>query len=331
MEESSMPSCCVLYITDPTYFFPTLVSAMQARRHTSPEKADVLICHLGVDPAAVEEFATVCAAEDIRLVAIDPNVIEGADAQMARLFLNRFVPVEYSQYLYMDGDVHITGSLDGLVDSYVPEGYFLAANDPMTFQLSDNDADSRDLSAYLISLGMRPAQAERYFNSGVLRINRAGWERIGRRAWEMVKAGESRLRFSDQDALNLAGAEYRLPMSLAWNFPIFMRNARVETHIKPVVYHFMSRPKPWDGVFAPWTAESYDPYRKLIQKYPVLRRYQSRLSPARRLRYFLQQNYKRVLELFGWGFSQRRARILDYEGKLGLAPLNSFAQPLRST
>ncbi len=315
-----MPSCCVLYITDYNYFFPTLISAIQARRHSSADKADVLICHLGVDAKTAQEFEAICAAEHIRLLAINPNLIEGADAMMARLFLNRFVPEEYTQYLYIDGDVHITGSLDELIDTEVPKGHFLAANDPMTFQLADNDALSRDLAAHLESLGLQPAQAELYFNTGVLRINRNGWDSIGLQAWNMIKASKNGFRFPDQDPLNLVGGSCRLPMSLAWNFPIFMRNARVESDINPRIYHFMSRPKPWDGVFAPWKSESSTPYKEAIRKYPSLQRYQSKLSPARRLRYYLQQNYKRVVELFGWGFSERRARVLQYEGKLGLVP-----------
>jgi lipopolysaccharide biosynthesis glycosyltransferase len=309
-----MTSACILYITDETYFFPTLVSAIQARQQTSRQKADVIIFHLGVDEATERDFAKVCAAEDIRLLAIDPKIIEGSDAMMARLLLNRFVPEQYTQYLYIDGDVHITGSLDELIDAEVPEGCFMAANDPMTFQLSDNDAASRDLLAHLQSIGFAPEQAKQYFNTGVLRINRVGWDEIGQRAWEMARDPKAAFRFPDQDPLNIVGASRRLPMSLAWNFPIFMRHARVEAEINPRVYHFMSRPKPWQGVFLPWKFESYSPYEKTMADYPQLARYRSTFSFRRRLRYHLQQRYKKILETLSWGYSKRRGRILNYEG-----------------
>lgn len=37
------PPCCIVYTTDREYLFPTLVSAIQARHHASPEKADVVV------------------------------------------------------------------------------------------------------------------------------------------------------------------------------------------------------------------------------------------------------------------------------------------------
>jgi hypothetical protein len=67
----STPPCCVVYTTDETYLFPTLVSAIQARRFASRAGADVLICHFGVSKSAEAVFAGICAQEGIGLLAVD--------------------------------------------------------------------------------------------------------------------------------------------------------------------------------------------------------------------------------------------------------------------
>jgi lipopolysaccharide biosynthesis glycosyltransferase len=307
-----MPTCCITYTTDSGYMFPTLVSAIQARRFSSTEKADVIIFCLGMKSEIRAVFAPICETENIGLHPIEADSIEGANAMLSRLFMNRFVPESYKQYLYMDGDIQILGCLDPLIDAEVPYGRFLAANDPLTFQLEDSLAQSRDLRMHLSSIGLTGDQARCYFNSGVLRINREGWDSIGEAAWDVFRQ-TIRSRFPDQDALNIVAAERRMPMSLAWNFPIFMRNSRVESEIAPHIYHYMSSPKPWQGYFPPWTTESSKPYLEIISKYPGLAAFNLPMSWIQKYRYHMQQHGKRAIETLTWGFSQRRRRILSYE------------------
>lgn len=232
---------------------------------------------------------------------------------LARLFLNRFVPPEYTQFLYLDGDVHILHSLDPLLETEVPPGYFLAVNDPMTFLLADHGSQSRDLAQHLRSLGLTDEQASRYFNSGVLRINRAGWDEIGADAWKHFQSAGGRGRFPDQDALNVVAVDKRMPLSLTWNYPVFMRNSRVESAIQPRIKHFMSSPKPWHGAFPPWTEKSCVPYADLLRAYPALTPFHRRMKWRARVTYHLQQRGKKYIETFTWGLSQRRARIFQYE------------------
>jgi lipopolysaccharide biosynthesis glycosyltransferase len=195
----------------------------------------------------------------------------------------------------------------------VPDGHFLAANDPMTFMLPASDTHSRKLAAHLASIGLGPDKAGSYFNTGVLRIARTGWNGIGACAWRLVQDRGRSFRFPDQDPLNMVAGNCRMPMSLAWNFPIFMRNARVETIIRPSIYHFMSDPKPWHGTFAPWDASVFMSYVDVLRKYPPLAAYNPALTARVRARYKLQQLAKKALETVYWGFSERRGRILRYE------------------
>ena len=308
-----VPECCIVYTTDAKYLFPTLVSAMQARFHSSRNKADVIIFCFGLDPQTEKVFAPICAQEQIGLHSIGSEIIEGQTSMLARLFLNRFVPSQYTQYLYLDGDVHILGSIDPLIDAPVPDGFFLAANDPMTFLLADAGPQSRDLSRHLLSLGLTPEQSLRYFNSGVLRINRNGWDKTGSEAWNQFRKATGSKRFPDQDALNVVGVNKRLPLSLAWNYPVFMRNSRVESSIRPRIKHFMSSPKPWNGAFPPWTREECIPYKNALLAHPSLEPFNIRMSARSRAAYHLQQHGKKLVERVTWGLSQRRSRILHYE------------------
>lgn len=314
MNNPSKPSCCVLFTTDPTYLFPTLVSALQARRHTSQHKADVTIFCLELDQQTAAVFAPLCASVNIGLVAVDAGVVEGQSAMLARLFLDRFVPKHYTDYLYLDGDVHILDSLDPLIDIKLPRGSFLAANDPLTFLIGDRSRLSRQLRMHLSSLGLGEEESLQYFNSGVLRICASGWKQIGQEAWGHYKRIGGPSRFPDQDALNLAGRGHRLPLSLVWNYPVFLRNSRLKTDIQPRVKHFMSSPKPWHGPFPPWTKSDCEPYLDALRTYPQLASFQPiALSSRDRVLYRLQQNGKRLVESVTWGLSKRRDRILDYQ------------------
>jgi lipopolysaccharide biosynthesis glycosyltransferase len=313
-----MPECCVAYTTDSTYLFPTLVSAMQARRNSSREAADVIIFCVQLDGETERIFAPICAQENIGLISISSEMVEGQTAMLARLFLNRFVPPQYSQYLYLDGDVQILDSLDPLIYANVLEGHFLAANDPMTFQLADSSPQSLALYRHLELLGLSLEQALRYFNSGVLRIDRRGWDKIGMAAWQYHQRNSGLLRFQDQDALNIVAVDKHMPMSLAWNFPVFLRNSRVEFKINPRIMHFMSSPKPWHGSFPPWTRTSCRPYTDAIKTYRALAPFNSKMALAKRTIYHVQQNGKKLSEMLTWGLSERRSRILNYEASCTL-------------
>jgi lipopolysaccharide biosynthesis glycosyltransferase len=263
-----------------------------------------------------DSFAAVCAAEGIQFSCINPEVTDHSHVAFSRLFLDSFVPKHYSQLLYIDGDTQINGSLDSLIMADVPPRHFLAATDPIAFQYSQVGQAPQKLRAYLKRLGL--SSIKHYFNSGVLRINRSGWSQIASQAYAFCSATDKRqLHFWDQDGLNAVAAtsDVRLPMSLKYNFPIFLRNCRVEQQLKPVIYHFMSNPKPWNGTFPPWNQSATLPYRELCRRYPAMGRYQPPFSPWQRARYMIQQRAKQLDESISWGLSWRRGEVLLYEDR----------------
>jgi len=289
------------------------VSAVQARRHSSARLADVVIIGVDIDSRAQKDFAAVCACENIRFIAVPADAIEGGTAMMARLFLDRLLPDDYARILYIDGDTQIVGSLDALLVTEPPAGHFLAANDPMTFTLSGNRPDGRAFVRHARSIGLSDDQMKSYFNTGVLFINRDGWDATGQAAWRLIQQRGRAFRFPDQDPLNVVGADTHLSMSLAWNFPIFMCNVDVAPSINPAIYHYMSRPKPWQGGFLPWRSPATLPYVQTVQRYPVLERYHPRFPLWDRVRYHTQQRWKAILEPITWGVGERRRQILQYE------------------
>lgn len=309
-------SGCICYTTDTGYMLPTLVSAVQARHHSAASTADVLIYCLDAPAEANRIFARVCEAERINFIPLTGAEIDGANAMLARLFLGRLLPTNYTQFLYIDGDTQITGALDPLLSYPVPRGQFLASSDPMTFSAPGNDRHGREIATYFSSLGIPSQEQHLYFNTGVLRANRDGWDEIGMEAWRLFQSCRGNLRFPDQDALNLAGMRRRIPMSLSWNFPIFMLNARVADRIVPRIRHFMGSPKPWHGNFLPWDASAHRPYLDMITNYPELAPYLPSMSAAKIFRYIFQQQFKRGHETLTWAWNDRRERILNYENSL---------------
>ena len=302
---------CICYVTDKGYLFPTLISAMQAREHSSKATADIVIIAIGLDGKSTDLFRRVCDLESIQLLPFSNSSIEFAPSAMGRLFLGDLLPTQYSQLLYIDGDTQIAGSLDPLLGFSVPPGKFLAADDPLMFAA---ETGSRVDSEHLRSVYGDQGPAHRYFNSGVVRTDRRTWESIGRQAMTLYRTDQGRAwRWPDQDTLNIVGGSSRIPLSLVWNFPIYLRDTGLDRTIKPLIYHFMASPKPWQGSFRPWNAKFFMPYREAIRRYPELSDYRSTLPPVRHLRYRIQQRVKQVGTILLWKYSSRQRLILNYE------------------
>lgn len=308
-----MTSSCIVFTTDNSYLLPTLVSAIQARQKSSVALADVLVVGVGLSIESVRVFAPIFDREDICFLPLEQHAIDHQSAMLARLFLDKILPAQYEQFLYMDGDVHIHQSLDALIETNVPDGHILAANDPIAFLLQGLSPMARRLAQYFNSVRVPEYVTAHYFNSGVLRMPRAGWDSISASALKHYKTHHRLARFPDQDALNMAGHEVRLTMSLAWNFPVFLRNAGLENEIVPRVTHFMASPKPWQGNYRPWDAKAVRPYLDILVRYPELEQWSHRFSPRMHAVYKLQQFGKRWNEAIVWGIGARRKRILDYE------------------
>ena len=304
---------CVCYCTDRSYLFPTLVSALQARAHTTSDIADIIIVCFDVDAATISITESICNKNNIIIFSRSTADIDDTPAMLGRLYLDEILPENYKNILYIDGDTQIKSSLNEFLSCPPPEGRFFASADPMVFLLEDNSKEGAFVRKHFLDIGLKPEQSRKYFNTGVLYFNRSAWVVIADQARTIIRSQNTMSRFPDQDILNVVGIERALPMSLSRNFPVFLYNARLEKAIQPNIVHYMSQPKPWEGVFRPWRTEVYEPYPALVAAYPEIAGLWKKGSSLRTVRYFAQQHYKRFCETRSWGRGALHAHILNYE------------------
>jgi lipopolysaccharide biosynthesis glycosyltransferase len=307
-----MNRSCACFTTDLGYAFPTLLSAIQARRHLRADQTDVVIILFQNENVIGDILAQVCEEKGITLIRLKLESLQGYTPMYARLFLHEILPDNYERILYIDGDTQIHGSLDGLVQAELPADKFMAVADPMAVLADVAGRGAGELSRYFTNLGVKNTPASPYFNSGVLLVNRSSWAGISLAAQSFLATHPGLCLFQDQSALNFAGHEHVLPLSFCWNFPIFYRNCGVEAKINPRIYHFMSKPKPWNVALPPWNAGFAKPYQELTNEFPQLAEYARPLPLQTYLRYFAQQNAKRFQETLAWRLTKRRGAIIRF-------------------
>ena len=135
-----MNNQCVVYVTDVEYSFPTILSALQARKFASPA-TDVCVLmseHLdnfaelkGLLAMSGVELIDATAALQDSLGKLDGSHFQGriSVSTMAKLVLCEVLPAEYTQIIYLDGDTQVVSDLAELENAVAPEGKFFAARD----------------------------------------------------------------------------------------------------------------------------------------------------------------------------------------------------------
>src|SRR4051812_11955167 len=130
----------VVLVCDRDYLVPTIGTALSARAAISDPAVPVLVFLTVPDsdllararrraaPFGVAvEAAPIAGLSDIRSDSYAPGHV--SISAMARLWLDEILDPGIGRFLYLDGDIDITGSLDPLLAMPVPTGGFLAAPD----------------------------------------------------------------------------------------------------------------------------------------------------------------------------------------------------------
>jgi lipopolysaccharide biosynthesis glycosyltransferase len=166
-------------------------------------------------------------------------------AAYMRLFLPDILPETVDRYIYLDSDVLVEGDLEEL--SSMPMcGLPLAA--------------VRDLFTPTVGaqggIPGRPhglSDDAPYFNSGVLLVDRAAWQRrdVTEVSLEYLERNRHRLRFVDQDSLNIACYDAWVELDRKWNYQGWWPDpGEVESRPSDVrVTHYVGRRKPWEADF----------------------------------------------------------------------------------
>ena len=303
---------CLCYTTDRGYVLPTALSATQARRHLPPEKSDVVILFVTASNDEARVIAPVCASHGVSLQVVAPASIDHQPIQFARHFLDRLLDPGYDTVTHIDGDTQVSGTLEPLVDAVLPPGKVFAAPDPMALMSEARGRTWAAQRAYFRSIGLGPDELGRYVNTGLFRAHRGDLGHVGAECVRLCLGSTRRFRFSEQDAFNIVLNRDVALISMRWNYPAFFANFARAHALRPHVRHFMSNPRPWQGVFPPWVAADHRVYQDFVRAYPDMARFQQRVGVAWRLRYRIQQEYKRLIEPLIWNGAVRR-RLESFE------------------
>ncbi|MBN9128065.1 MAG: glycosyltransferase family 8 protein [Paenarthrobacter ureafaciens] len=176
----------------------------------------------------------------------------GSAAAYARLGLDSILPSNGERLLYVDADTLAVRSLHDYASVYLetnPIGAVLEVNAPTV-------GNPRALQGY-DRVGVDGSQ--RYFNSGVLIIDRSPWRagHVGQRCLDFVKQNAAWIRYPDQDALNAVAGSDIFALDPSWNVgtawddpvhPAYKWFGNVPERAR--IFHFVGPWKPWQDNYA---------------------------------------------------------------------------------
>ena len=163
-------------------------------------------------------------------------------ASYIRLFLPSLLPKEVQKLIYLDSDLAIVENLGRLWDTQIGGALVAAAPD-----LLMPDRPRLDLP-----------RDHKYVNAGVLLIDLAGWRRaeIEAKAVKIVSEEAERLRFHDQDVINMLMTGQIKLLDIRWNLPPrveyyhtvqigMTRRDYTSLFKRPFIVHYTTNKKPW--------------------------------------------------------------------------------------
>lgn len=308
---------CIIYVCNSGYLVPALVSAMAARRLTAADAADVAIFDVSPETAVGAFTAKAAAQAGVRYIRVEPKVLDGLHVAYGRLMADRFLPEEYTDFIYVDSDTQTVGAFDELARAPVPTGKILACRDPMCVMIGAGGKMAELSTAYINGLGLTGDAVRDYINTGLFKAERGAWDKVGQEAARLVKAGANHLH-KDQDVINIVAHGSFEIVSFKWNFPGFFLKSGLEDVVKPRLLHYMSNPRPWQGPFHPWGPAGRRPYEELALAHPELAPYWPKLKPAKYLKYVAQQQYKRFTEAPIWAQPSYRDAMIRNEASVAV-------------
>lgn len=191
-----------------------------------------------------------------------------------RLVMAPVLSIFSSRFIYLDADVLCTGDISPLFSLDLHGNIVAAVEDP------DKSGHSFDKSGY---------SCAHYFNSGVLLIDTAAWNKnaITDSLYNLLAEKSYEFRSYDQDALNIVLDGRVEIMAPAYNYPadtnqhIIVEDYKRDNPIKhPVLKHFMGGNKPWvEGVEGDGSDveqylhyEQFTPFKGKARQCPTTRR-----------------------------------------------------------
>jgi UDP-D-galactose:(glucosyl)LPS alpha-1,3-D-galactosyltransferase len=184
-----------------------------------------------------------------------------SDAMYLRLGLVEALPDHVERLLYLDCDTLVTGSLSPLVSVDLVNAPLAAVRDAFTRRVVDRGG-LPGWQGYPPMSGQDP-----YFNSGVLLIDTASWRRldVSDRALGYLLDNAGKLRYPDQDALNVACAGQWTRLPSRWNhmMPWRLESANGGRLSDAVIAHCAGPRKWWSSDYPSGDFATF--YRSMVQ------------------------------------------------------------------
>lgn len=302
---------CFAYICNAAYLVPALVSAGQARRNVAPDLADIFVFDIG-EPSKAGDLSKIAAEKiGVNYRRFDASVMDGHALAYGRMMLDRMLPDEFRDFVYVDSDTQVWGRLDELAAAPVPEGRILASRDPSTIMIEAGGPLGEAAAKHIESLSLKEGVRLDYINSGMMKVGRKHWGEVAKECLRHKSGTERAFLHHDQDVINIVAEGMFDTVSFKWNFPGFLLQSGLAEKVGPRLVHFMSNPRPWHGGFYPWGARGMQPYEDFSRQFPDMRPYWPRLTMQKYAKYVLLQRLKQSTELPYWrssGFHQNFER-----------------------
>lgn len=279
-----------IYVTDKGFLVPSLVSALQLYKSGSTKKsdADILFFLLDISDDYIEKLSNSFGQFGMKFISIDNDSLklphdisfrEGhvPKSTLARLILSKYIPENYENLLYIDGDTQILSDISELIEAKIPEGHIGAINGSLWL----SDTYQREWNTkYLNRLGIKSTSD--YFNAGVLAFTCKTWLEYGPKTLEFFINNSEACYHHDQSALNAVFFNKRVIIEPAYNYHTEYANLYLHGKYKPKIVHFTGRDKPWLYPVTPWGMEFTQPYIEILSEYPFLLEFMSmpkKISP----------------------------------------------------
>lgn len=155
-----------------------------------------------------------------------------------RIIIPDLLSKDISKVLYLDCDIIVESDIDELWNTDI-SNYYLAAVDERQF--------IRKRKRRVLNKALSLPKDSHYFNAGVLLLNLEKWreEEVSKQLVKFLEVNQKKLKFMDQDALNVVLHGKWLNLDPKWNYTV---HHRLKCPLKnPVIIHFAGTEKPWNA------------------------------------------------------------------------------------
>ena len=232
--------------------------------------------------------------QGIRIININTLLLANAPlhghiskASFYRILIPKYIPGNIDRVIYLDIDLIVRKNITALWQENVDQVAMAACINP-------------NMISHKSLLGL--PNKSRYFNAGVLLINLMYWRehKIEKRLIECVSINSKRLKYWDQDALNIILHDQVKILSNKWNATesFFIKREEIEDEYDkevidkifedPFIVHFTGESKPWH-------LENRHPYKQEYYKYLGMTPWKGYSPIIDRLSRFVKKGINRII------------------------------------